>query len=197
MNSIAPVKKNMRSRQRQATRRELVRAGLRIVANRGFANTTTAAVARETGKAHGTVFVHFPTREALVVEMVNEIGSIISRKLAEIPSEATGLSDILDAHLAALADQEVYLSRILQEAVALPPSARAFLFALQSGVAAKIGRGLACDVANGLARPFDPVVDHLDRVDQSLPHQPRFVRARCQRDRPPRQRAQIATAGDC
>jgi AcrR family transcriptional regulator len=157
MNSIAPVKKNMRSRQRQATRGELVRAGLRIVANRGFANTTTAAVARETGKAHGTVFVHFPTREALVVEMVNEIGSIISLKLAEIPSEATGLSDILDAHLAALADQEVYLSRILQEAVALPPSARAFLFALQSGVAAKIGKGLACDVAHGLARPFDPV----------------------------------------
>jgi AcrR family transcriptional regulator len=157
MNRIASTKSGGRALQREATRNELVRAALRVVADRGFANTTTAAVARETGKAHGTVFVHFPTREALVVEMVNQIGSIISAALAAIPSDAMGLSDILDAHLAALADQEVYLSRILQEALALPPSARALLFALQSGVAAKIGKGLAHDVANGSARPFDPV----------------------------------------
>jgi AcrR family transcriptional regulator len=157
MNMTALSKPSRRSVQRQATKTELVRAALRVVADKGFANTTTAAVARETGKAHGTVFVHFPTRDALVIEMVNEIGSIISARLAAIPSDAMGLSDILDAHLAALADQEVYLCRILQEAIGLPPSARALLFALQSGVAAKIGKGLARDVANGLARPFDPV----------------------------------------
>lgn len=157
MNMTALSKPSRRSVQRQATKTELVRAALRVVADKGFANTTTAAVARETGKAHGTVFVHFPTRDALVIEMVNEIGSIISARLTAIPSDAMGLSDILDAHLAALADQEVYLCRILQEAIGLPPSARALLFALQSGVAAKIGKGLARDVANGLARPFDPV----------------------------------------
>ncbi len=157
MNMTALSKPSRRSVQRQATKTELVRAALRVVADKGFANTTTAAVALETGKAHGTVFVHFPTRDALVIEMVNEIGSIISARLAAIPSDAMGLSDILDAHLAALADQEVYLCRILQEAIGLPPSARALLFALQSGVAAKIGKGLARDVANGLARPFDPV----------------------------------------
>lgn len=157
MNQMTPSKPSIRTLQRQTTKGDLVRAALRVVADKGFANTTTAAVARETGKAHGTVFVHFPTRDALVVEMVNEIGSIISTRLAAIPSDAMGLSDIVDAHLAALADQEIYLCRILQEAVALPPSARALLFALQSGVAAKIRAGLARDVANGMARPFDPV----------------------------------------
>lgn len=157
MNVIASSKPNMRALQRQATRGELVRAALRVVADRGFANTTTAAVARETGRAHGTVFVHFPTRAALVVEMVNEIGSMISARLAVIPSDVVGLADIIDAHLAALADQEAYLSRILQEMTVLPLFARALIFALQSGVAAKIRAALARDVANGMARPFDPV----------------------------------------
>jgi AcrR family transcriptional regulator len=157
MNQATPSTPGMRTLQRQATKRELVRGALRIVAEKGFSNTTTASVARETGKAHGTVFVHFPTRDALVAEMVNEIGSIISARLAAVPSEAVGLSSVLDAHLAALADQEVYLCRLLQETIALPPSARALLFALQSGVAAKIRAGLARDVAEGVARSFDPV----------------------------------------
>jgi AcrR family transcriptional regulator len=155
-NAISPVL-NKRVLQRQATRAELVRAGLRVVAKKGFANATTAAIARETGKAHGTVFVHFPTRDSLVVEMVNEIGRIISHRLAALPSQATGLAEILDAHLAALADQEIYLSRILQETISLPPSARALLFAFQSGIASKIRAGLAQDVSSGRAREFDPV----------------------------------------
>ena len=157
MNQALSSNPGTRTLQRQATKIELVRAALRVVADKGFANTTTAAVARETGKAHGTVFVHFPTRAALVVEMVNEIGSIIAARLAAIPSNAMGLADILEAHLAALEDQEVFLSRMLQEMSILPPAARALLFALQSGVAAKMRSGLAHDVANGSAREFDPV----------------------------------------
>eukprot|EP01036_Dinobryon_divergens_P053033 gene53033-70903_t len=39
-----------RTRQREATRRQLVEAGLRVVAEHGFAGATTAAIARATGK---------------------------------------------------------------------------------------------------------------------------------------------------
>lgn len=157
MKTMLSPKPHLRAMQRQATKRDLVRAALRVVADNGFSNTTTAAIARETGKAHGTVFVHFPTRDALIVEIVNEIGRIISTRLAAMPPNLVGLADILDSHLSALADQEIYISRILQEMAILPPSARALLFALQSGVAAKIRAGLAHEVEKGTARDFDPV----------------------------------------
>lgn len=157
MKSETAIKTGPRALQRAATRRDLIAAGLRVVAENGFANATTAAVARETGKAHGTVFVHFPTREALVVELINAIGSTITARLAAIPSGGVGLSQVLDAHLAALHDHEVLLCRLLRETTLLPPAARALLFAFQSGVAARIRAGLAHDVGNGKARAFDAV----------------------------------------
>ena len=153
----AQPKRRPRPEQLAATRRQLVEAGLRVVAARGFAATTTAAIAEASGKAHGTVFVHFETRDALVSELVEEVGRAISRRLADIPGETIGVSAVLDAHLAALADHEVLYARLLREATSLPPSARARVFALQSGIAWRLRAAHSRDVARGTARPMDPV----------------------------------------
>jgi AcrR family transcriptional regulator len=152
----APIRRT-RSNQREATRRQLIEAGLRVVASHGFAGATTAAIARETGKAHGTVFVHFPTRDALVTELVEEIGRVMSQRLSEVPTDAPGVAEVLDAHLAALAEQEDLVSSVLREATALPPVARARMFALQSGVAWRLRQAHARDVARGVARAMDAV----------------------------------------
>jgi AcrR family transcriptional regulator len=155
MNSaLAPT---TRAHQREATRRQLVAAGLRIVADRGFAATSTAAIAEASGKAHGTVFVHFPTRDALVGELVEEVGRVISRRLADIPDDTPGLAEVLDAHLAALAAHEVLYARLLREATSLPPAARARVFALQSGIAWRLRAAHARDVARGAARAMNSV----------------------------------------
>ena len=146
-----------RSGQLAVTRRQLVEAGLRVVAAQGFAGTTTAAIAAASGKAHGTVFVHFKTRDALVAELVEEVGRAMSRRLADIPSRTTGVSQVLDAHLAALAEHEVLYARLLREATSLPPSARARVFALQSGIAWRLRAAHARDVARRKARTMDPV----------------------------------------
>jgi AcrR family transcriptional regulator len=124
-----------RTLQREETRRELVKAGLRVVAVSGFAGASTAAIAHETGKAHGTVFLHFPTREALVSELVKEVGRAISSRLAALDSPTPNIPQVMDAHLKALAEHEVLYARMLSEAGILPLSARAQIFALQSGIA--------------------------------------------------------------
>jgi AcrR family transcriptional regulator len=130
--SPAPTQRTL---QREETRRQLVRAGLRVVASSGFAGASTAAIARETGKAHGTVFLHFPSRDALVAELVSEVGRTISERLAALDRVQPTISEVLDAHLQALAENEVLYSRMLSEATSLPMSARAQIFALQSGIA--------------------------------------------------------------
>lgn len=159
MNAATHPKKAPGSRtlQREATHRQLVQAGLRVVADRGFAGATTAAIAAESGKAHGTVFVHFRTRDELVAELVAEVGRTMSQRLSSIPSDSPGLGEVLDAHLAALAEHEVLYARLLREATTLPAAARARVFALQSGVAFRLREALARDVARGAARAMDPV----------------------------------------
>ena len=150
-------KPRTRARQRENTRRQLIEAGLRVVADRGFAGATTAAIAKATGKAHGTVFVHFPTRDALVTELVEEIGRAISQRLAEVPTDAPGVSEVVDAHLSALAEHEELYACLLREAAALPLVARARLFALQAGIAWRLGQAHARDLARGAARAMDPI----------------------------------------
>ncbi|TNJ33268.1 TetR/AcrR family transcriptional regulator [Arenimonas terrae] len=141
-----------RQRQRENTRRQLLEAGLRMVAVHGFAGTTTAAIAKETGKAHGTVFVHFQTRDALVTELVEEVGREMSRRLAEMPSDTPTLSEVLDAHLLALAEHEVLYACLLREASTLPLAARARVFALQAGVAWRLREAHERDLATGTVR---------------------------------------------
>ena len=155
--AAAPIP-GSRTLQREETRRQLVQAGLKVVADRGFAGATTAAIAEASGKAHGTVFVHFRTRDALVAELVEEIGRAMSQRLAEIPNESPGVGEVLDAHLAALARHEVLYARLLCEATTLPPAARARLFALQSGIAWRLRTAYAREVARGAARAMDPVM---------------------------------------
>jgi AcrR family transcriptional regulator len=147
-----------RTRQREDTRRQLVEAGLRVVAASGFAGASTAAIAQATGKAHGTVFVHFPTRDALVGEMVAEVGRTMSARLAEMHTAAPSLAEVLQAHLNALADNEVLYARLLCEASTLPAAARAQIFALQSGIAARMRAAYLRERAVGTARKIKPVV---------------------------------------
>lgn len=149
-----PGSRDNRGRQRDATRRQLVEAGLRVVAASGFSGTSTAAIAKATGKAHGTVFVHFPTRDALVAELVAEVGRTMSGWLA---AEPPSLAGVLEAHLKALGDNEVLYSRVLNEASTLPFAARAHLFALQSGIASRLGTACRQAQAQGTVREGDPV----------------------------------------
>lgn len=160
VNYHAAILPTSRTRQRDATRRQLVQAGLQIVAERGFAGATTAAIAEASGKAHGTVFVHFRTRDVLVAELVAEIGKTMSQRLAESPSgvpDLPDLPDVLDSHLAALGQHEVLYGRLLCEASTLPDAARARLFALQSGIAWRLRTAYEREVARGTARDLDPV----------------------------------------
>ncbi len=147
-----------RALQRETTRRQLVAAGLRVVAKEGFAGASTAAIARATGKAHGTVFLHFRTRDALVAELVAEVGRAMSNRLAELEREAPTLANVLDAHLRALADHEVLYARVLCEATTLPAAARAQVFALQSGIASRLRRAYARARARGEVRDIGSVV---------------------------------------
>lgn len=144
-----------RAEQREQTRRQLVRAGLRVVAKHGFAGASTAAVAKATGKAHGTVFVHFQTRDALVSELVAELGRAISLRLAALETPAPELAEVLDSHLTALGEHEAIYARLLCEASTLPLSARAQVFALQSGIAWRIRGAYERARERGAARAID------------------------------------------
>ena len=70
-----------RTEQRQRTRQHLIETALALFEARGVAATRTLDVAEAAGVSHGTVFAHFPTREALVEAAVAELGQAFGEAL--------------------------------------------------------------------------------------------------------------------
>ena len=58
-----------RSQQKEETHERIVRAALHLFEKRGFAATRTQDIAEEAGISHGSIFVHFRTRDELLIHV--------------------------------------------------------------------------------------------------------------------------------
>ncbi len=55
-------------------RAEFLQAALKLFVANGVAHTSTAEIAREAGSAAGTLFLYFPTKQALINALILKIG---------------------------------------------------------------------------------------------------------------------------
>ncbi len=81
--SAAPPPPTRRQRKLQ-TRRTLRDAARRCLLERGFAGASIADIAREAGVAHGTFYVHFASKEAVLQELLQEFNEGLVSKLAPV-----------------------------------------------------------------------------------------------------------------
>ncbi|GGH41293.1 TetR/AcrR family transcriptional regulator [Microbacterium album] len=112
------------------TRRALLSAAMELFAERGFDGTTTAAIAARAGVTEMTLFRHFPTKAALVVD--DPYDPLIAEAVRARPSDETPLraavTGVLDAW-AAVPPPETVAVRERLRLVAQTPSLQSALTA--------------------------------------------------------------------
>jgi len=101
LSPVAPHPRGRRSQEERSaeTRARLLDATIACLIDRGYARTTTAAVAERAGVSRGAQLHHFPTRTELVVKAVAHLAK---RRADELRREAAALpeyGDRLDAVL--------------------------------------------------------------------------------------------------
>jgi AcrR family transcriptional regulator len=84
-----------RQEQKRATRRSLRRAAARCFADRGFRDTNVADIARAAGVAHGTFYVHFANKEALLDDLLGDLNQLLADRLRARIDEPAGDLDRL------------------------------------------------------------------------------------------------------
>lgn len=148
-----------RQTRKEATRRALEEAALACFAEHGFDATTIGMITRRAGVAHGTFYVHFPTREALLDSLLDAFNAGFTARLLPVVTGGGDLQTTLrgaaiafldhwDAHRAFI---EAYVQRV---------AAGLSMVALRDGlsqtlvdvVAAWIGQ-LAADAGQPLEAP--------------------------------------------
>jgi AcrR family transcriptional regulator len=124
-----------RQQQKEKTKTLLVSAGLEIFAKNGIQSTKTLDIAKKVGVSHGTVFVHFPTKKDLLIEIIDGFGRSISEEFKKLSADAHNLRKILKIHLKVIEKHENFYARLLIENALLPGEVRGTLINLQTGIA--------------------------------------------------------------
>jgi TetR/AcrR family transcriptional repressor of bet genes len=97
--TVLPLARKVNRAQR---RQQLIDATMRVLARRGYAQTTLSDVAKEAGVSHGLVLFHFASKEKLLTEtllfMAEEYRANWQKALAEAgPSPAEQLDALMRA----------------------------------------------------------------------------------------------------
>jgi len=106
---------NKRQAQKQITREKIVTAAKQIFINKGIINTATSQIAELAGIAHGTLFLHFPNKDSLVIELLDVELSKFSKNLKQLILETTDVEMILDQYLNLIQAEEGFFSSLARE----------------------------------------------------------------------------------
>ena len=123
---------NKRTLQKEMTRDRIIRAAMKLYLVNGISNTTTDAVSREANLSHGAIFVHFATREDLLINVLERFSKEIGNEIHDIASAEGDLQSILIAHLKVLEEYERFYTELIKNTDSLPKEAGNMLISLQS-----------------------------------------------------------------
>lgn len=93
-----------RDRQREETRQRLYETSLQVFRARGVAQASIEEIASAAGVSRGTFYFHYPTKEDVLLQLLQESQQGMATSLESISEEAR-LADVLDAVADLLAEQ--------------------------------------------------------------------------------------------
>jgi AcrR family transcriptional regulator len=129
-----------RSLQKTRTHEHLLKVAYQEFAKGGLLATKTLDIARSAGVSHGTLFVHFATREELLIKVIDEFGLRIGTELQQLVANQGSASEMLASHLRIIEEYEPFYAHLVIEGPLLPPPVRNRIFMIQSGVASYLER---------------------------------------------------------
>lgn len=112
-------------------RRQILNAAAHLLRHRGYEATTTRAIASVVGIKGGSIYHHFPSKDAIVGEVVNErirvVCDAVVGALAALPADAPPrrrLETAINAHLLSSLEYSDYTSASIRTFAFLPDGVR-------------------------------------------------------------------------
>jgi AcrR family transcriptional regulator len=117
--------------EQPGARRQILNAAALLLRHRGYEATTTRAIAAAVGIKGGSIYHHFPSKDAIVAEVVNEgvrvVYDAVTGALAALPARATPrmrLETAIKAHLLSSLEHSNFTSASIRTFAFLPESVR-------------------------------------------------------------------------
>jgi AcrR family transcriptional regulator len=159
MARLAAAEREARSEGRRA---QILEAALRVWIRHGFDGSPVDAIAREAGLAKGTLYLYFPTKEAILEALVVRYSLLpdmteLTEALRDTPPERA-IPLIAERLYARLRQRAPLVGLVLREYSLRPADARLFLERVLLPVNRLFASYLDGFVARGVLRPLDTLV---------------------------------------
>ncbi|MBS0630192.1 MAG: TetR/AcrR family transcriptional regulator [Verrucomicrobia bacterium] len=132
----------IRKSQKQQTKAKVLQTALEEFSRGGLLTTKTLDIAKAADLSHGTIFVHFPTKEALMLAVINEFGMHLGIELKN-KMKRGDLKSVLSTFISVLRLWEPFYTQLVICAPHLHEDIRTAIFNIQSGIAFYLGQALS------------------------------------------------------
>ena len=149
------MQNSKRQLQKELTRKKIIEAAFKIYSENGF-TSSTSAIAKEAGVAHGSVFLHFPTLNDLLTYIVKDFANTLSAKLHNLSQINDNIEDFLDAHIDILSEYEDFYTRLIAEMALLPKEAKATFTTVQTGLFFNFNKIMNREIEDGILKRLPP-----------------------------------------
>ncbi len=140
-----------RQLQKEATKEHIIQTAMLLYALRGF-SVSTNIIAQTAGVAHGSIFVHFPTRDELLLYTLNRFADELGEKLHNLSLAGEDLQKLLRAHIGILKEYEAFYTHLISELPTLPAEAKEIFLPIQSVTAYHFGEVIEKAVRAGTVK---------------------------------------------
>lgn len=106
---------NKRQLQKQKTREHILKIAKQEFVKKGFLNTATSEISERSGIAHGTLFLHFKNKDALIVEILDKELEEINLAIRQMIAKAADLEQLLLQYLNLLQEDEELFAVLARE----------------------------------------------------------------------------------
>jgi AcrR family transcriptional regulator len=137
-----------RQLQKVATREHIIETAMSVYLAQGF-SVPTNIIAQDAGVAHGTIFVHFPTRENLLFHALERFADNIGEKLHGLSASNSDMEVLLRAHIEIIGENETFYKNLIREISGLPLDTRSLLVSLNSIASHHFGVALQRGIEDG------------------------------------------------
>ena len=137
-----------RSLQKAETRERIITAAIKVFSVYGF-SAPTLAIAEEAHVSHGSIFVHFPTVEDLLISLLEYFSGDLNKELHSLSESGNDMAKLLNMHINVLIKYENFYTRLIKESVYLPEDAKNSFIAIQSTVSIHFFEALEHEINSG------------------------------------------------
>lgn len=169
---------NKRLEQKQKTREQIREKARLVFFRKGFLNATTAEIAEAAGIAHGTLFLHFSSKELLIIEILDQVLEKVSRQIEIQLSSSLDFKQMLSSYLDFLEQEEDMFVILARELPYYSDELRRKIVFRQSIIRGHMHRVISEGIASGKLIDCNPamaVTVFFSTLDYFLKLKPVFV----------------------